>query len=223
MGGRDRISMVSIDCTGGRLGRTRGSLAALVASTVAAGLLIVGAPGAVAATCDGVQVACAIGDTGPGGGLVIYDAGSPQVWGRYLEVAPAGWSGSAEDPKAPWCAKGKRGYGRRLPVKTTIGSGAINTRIIIRACGRNSAAGLAGAYRGGGFKNWFLPSDDEIRAVLDARDSSVDALPLNVSFWSSSQESATWPFGSATCQGDGDACQNSFDGNGNRVRPVRAF
>ena len=32
--------------------------------------------------------ACSVGDRGPGGGTVFYDAGSAQTWGRYLEVAP---------------------------------------------------------------------------------------------------------------------------------------
>lgn len=38
-----------------------------------------------------------VGDTGPGGGIVFYDAGSAQPWGRYLEagpkLAPAEWCG----------------------------------------------------------------------------------------------------------------------------------
>ena len=29
---------------------------------------------------------CSVGDTGPGGGIVFYDAGSAQSWGRYIEV-----------------------------------------------------------------------------------------------------------------------------------------
>ena len=41
---------------------------------------------------------CAIGDIGPGGGTVFYDAGSQQPWGRYLEVAPSDW---ISNPNAP--------------------------------------------------------------------------------------------------------------------------
>ena len=36
-------------------------------------------------------VPCKKGAMGPGRGLVFYDAGSVQTWGRYLEVAPQNW------------------------------------------------------------------------------------------------------------------------------------
>jgi len=56
------------------------------------------APNAGARVCDGVTVPCTIGDTGPAGGIVFYDAGSTQPWGRYLEAAPPDW---AENPITP--------------------------------------------------------------------------------------------------------------------------
>lgn len=41
----------------------------------------------------GVAVPCAKNTVGPGG-VVFYDAGSPQSWGRFLEVAPWNWNPS---------------------------------------------------------------------------------------------------------------------------------
>ena len=43
-----------------------------------------------------------VGDTGPGNGIVFYDAGSNQAWGRFLEAAPQTWYGGSSDPSLPW-------------------------------------------------------------------------------------------------------------------------
>ena len=52
---------------------------------------------------------------------------------------------------------------------TGIGTGAANTTAIIAAQGpteTNYAAGLARAYAGGGFTDWFLPSKDELNLMF---------------------------------------------------------
>ncbi len=46
---------------------------------------------------------CAVGDVGPGGGTVFYDAGTTQSWGRYLEAAPTDYQVNDS------CAKKLRG------------------------------------------------------------------------------------------------------------------
>ncbi len=64
---------------------------------------------------------------------------------------------------------------------TAIGSGLSNTNAIITAQGASStnyAAGLARAYNGGGFNDWYLPSKDELRKLWENR--------LAIGGWSSS-------------------------------------
>lgn len=198
----------------------RSSRQLLAVAVLASVVVIAGAPSSAAATCDGVQVPCAIGDSGPGGGIVFYDAGSAQTWGRYLEFAPGGWSGSLRDPKAPWCDKGKRGYAKKLATMTVIGSGAANTKTIIRACGKSTAAGMAAAYSGGGKADWFLPSKDEMKAMI-ARPELLDGY---VSYsWTSSQDplEATYAIGFMLPENlPLDYANKSIK---ERVRPVRAF
>ncbi len=165
--------------------------------------------------------ACKFGDTGPGGGVVFFDAGSKQSWGRYLEVAPASWSGAASDPVATWCPEGKAGFTATVRTGTGIGSGAANTKAIIEACGSASAAGVAAAYRGGGKTDWYLPSKDEVNTLFRKR-AAVGGIPAK-SLWSSSQSShvATYAFGQLlVSEGRYIGSYKGYDG---MVRPIRAF
>lgn len=45
--------------------------------------------------------ACALGDTGPGGGVVVFDAGSKQAWGQYIELARQGWQDGTTGAETP--------------------------------------------------------------------------------------------------------------------------
>ena len=137
-------------------------------------------------------------DKGPGGGVVVYDAGARQEWGRYLEVAPAGWSGNPDDPKDLWCPTSSAAYEERITgQKASIGSGELNTKIIIAACGQSTAAGRAADYRGGGLDDWFLPSSGEIEFLYNMR-SEIGGFDMGSywstsSYWTSSQREKTKP------------------------------
>jgi len=100
---------------------------------------------------------CAVGDTGPGGGIVFYS-----VNGKYLEAAPAAWFGTATDTRTVW---GCSGSTYASAYATAIGTGKANTDQIVSNCGdptSNVAAKIARAYTGGGKSDWSLPSRDEL-------------------------------------------------------------
>lgn len=131
---------------------------------------------------------CKIGNTGPGGGIVFYDAGSQQSWGRYLEVSPKGWSGSTEDPEANWCPV--KSY---FSTRVEIGAGKSNTDLILKGC-QSGAAVVARSYKGGGKDDWFLPSKDELNELYKYAQSLPDRTLLATfstrnSYWTSSESS----------------------------------
>ena len=165
---------------------------------------------------------CRVGNTGPGGGIVFYDAGIRQSWGRYLEVAPKGWSGSAEDPEVNWCPV--KSY---FSTQIEIGTGKPNTDLVLAGC-QSGAAVIARSYKGGGKDDWFLPSKDELNELYKyARTAPGGTLLatffLGNAYWSSSESSdvfTIWTqyfdFGSQFNYWD---IPRSFG----MIRPVRAF
>jgi hypothetical protein len=103
---------------------------------------------------------CKVGNTGPGGGIIFYDEGSQQSWGRYLEFAPNGWSGGLDDPTARWCdTRDQLGAFRK-----EIGSGKSNTDLMLTAC-NSGAAVSARSYTGGSKSDWSLPSASELNEL----------------------------------------------------------
>ena len=163
---------------------------------------------------------CQVGDVGPGGGTVFYVAPQRAAWGQVLEVAPATWSGG-EDPEAPWCATAAART--RVNTYLGLGDGRSNSSAIVTACGEDSAAGRAQAYRGGGRDDWYLPSKDELDRLYRQR-ASVEGLAPTL-YWTSSDSSGA--------QDDPiNAWYQRFDTGSQyadrkvyryRVRPVRSF
>jgi len=119
---------------------------------------------------------CRVGDVGPGGGIVFYDAGSRQTWGRFMEVAPASCesSGLAFRPSAqrsviyPFTAGQSTPKVRRLLAKG-VGMGAVNTALIVQRFKQRVmyAARFADESTCNGLTDWFLPSKDELDLVYN--------------------------------------------------------
>jgi hypothetical protein len=168
---------------------------------------------------------CAIGDTGPGGGIVFYvrtpSAAAP--W-RYLEAAPNTWSGGVEDPQMKWCSN--TDYIKLLSDGSTpsspatfeaVGSGFRNTKMMLGSCSYG-AANFATSYNGGGKNDWFLPSTLEIY-YLHLQRVSVGGFAAG-RYWASNEASATYSFFMDFAGG----FYNSFEKTRSYyVRPVRAF
>ena len=158
-----------------------------------------------------------LGDIGPGGGFVFYDAGSTLSWGRYLEVAPVTWYGGASTPQLAWSANTTTLV---TGTSRTFGTGSANTTLIIA---QNSTAGYAAtasrAYNGGGYTDWFL-GDYGQHVQMWANKAYIGGYPSFPGYhWASSNTSATIA-DIFTINGG-----NTSSGKGalQYVRPIRAF
>jgi hypothetical protein len=171
-----------------------------------------------------------IGQIGPGGGKIFYESSTAFACGptlnlfcNYLEVAPEDWAASGS-PEVTVAWSGNTNTSVPGGTLVEIGTGYKNTLSIIA---QNSTAGraatVAQAYRGGGFSDWFLPSNNELESVRQA--SLLAAFSGDFTgnyYWSSSELSAT----SATARDFGDASydnENKTRSDGYRARPVRGF
>ena len=174
----------------------------------------------------------ALGDVGPGGGLVFLISG-----GLTYEMARKDWSGAGTpDAGASYC-DGSTGVSGAAG--TAVGTGAANTAAMAAsiACSSDAAAAVR-TYPGGGFTDWFLPSQDELNAMCNySRNPTTPPTGVctgsqdgtfstgtygfaSVAYWSSSQDTA----GAAWSQTLDSGSQYSDPKNYSlRVRPVRAF
>ena len=175
----------------------------------------------------------ALGDVGPGGGLVFLISGC-----LTYEMAPKTWSGSSSDdtPILVWCNNTTLDI--TGAVGTAIGTGSANTTAMQSPACPSGAGVSARDYRDGRFSDWFSPSKDELNAMCNysRNPSAPSTLPCtgvqNASFtggaygfasfiyWSSSQGHPSYAWSQYLNDGSQffDIKTNTFRG-----RPVRAF
>jgi hypothetical protein len=128
---------------------------------------------------------CAVGDTGPGGGIVFYvastnftstgsDCGTtcknleaaPTGWGNGITVAAGETTGtSTVDPQLAWCSD--ISTLRNATTKTAIGDGRLNTTNPNTGAGACTTGAIyhAELYAGNGKTDWHLPSKDELNEL----------------------------------------------------------
>ena len=160
------------------------------------------------------QQTFAIGDTGPGGGIV-FSVSADGTSG--LEAAPEDQSNAVQ-----WCNSFTDITGVENLSDLTISdpnSGAENTPLIMEACGESSAAGVAAAYEWpNGQTDGFLPNREELN-LLSNQQNVVDGFAVDF-YWSSSE----FDNFSAWFQTFNSGDQNIIVKNVTlRVRAVRAF
>jgi len=145
---------------------------------------------------------CNLGDTGPGGGTIFYDAGSTQSWGRYIEASPIDWytvaKGGNGTENVTWCSNTNYFI---TGLVDAIGYGLANKQTMAASCDlasgyKNTAPGMLwvtnggapGGYNGGGKTDWFLPSLSEMDALNNYSGGSL--LPQKY-YWIAENTNAT--------------------------------
>ena len=176
-----------------------------------------------------------MGDTGPGGGIVFYDAGAKQLWGRYLEAAPTDYQVSNARTSVEWGCY----YTLIGAIDTAIGTGKANTTAILSKCKTvGIAADVANKYSTStaAAGQWFLPSRDELNELckyaLNQTTGNTAEICSNSGtlrtgfaasyYWNSSEGDARSGGYQFFAYGNRSNSSN-YKGSAYYVRPVRAF
>jgi uncharacterized repeat protein (TIGR02543 family) len=185
---------------------------------------------------------CAVGDMGPGGGVVFY-VGQTNFYSlqsacytqcKYLEVAPEPGGG---DVSRTWSTGGNQRFGVDGADDDTVGGGASNTLDIKNQSGNTgdtTAAIYAFDYVNGGKTDWHLPSYFELNELCKyARQQTTGNTGVMCNSSGSLRSGfSTGSYWSSSENRDYGADAQSFD-NGSislenksewyQVRPIRAF
>jgi len=140
-----------------------------------------------------------IGNEGPAGGIIFYDKGFISDGWRYLEAAPAG-----TDFNARWGAYESDVSG----TGTAVGSGKRNTQLIVNKFKQlgeyERAAQICISMEINGYKDWFLPSKDELDLVYRNLKMKKLSKFKNGPYWTSSQYNSNFVWSQGFHDGDGE-------------------
>jgi len=155
------------------------------------------------------------------GGIVVYilqqgDAGYNASVQHGLIAAPSDQSSGIQWYNGSYTVTGATG--------TSIGTGLANTNTIIASQGAtatNYAAGIARAYRGGGYSDWYLPSKDELNKLWINRTAIGLSSGISGYYWSSSEFDVNSAWFQYLVDGSQSAFYNKYSTSS--VRAVRSF
>jgi hypothetical protein len=160
----------------------------------------------------------AVGDTGPAGGIVFFDKGVYTDGWRYLEAAPSDidYLGSTM-----W-----QWGDTYIETSTNGGTGKANTQRIVAALEEkgetNRAAQLCAALDVNGYRDWFLPSKNELNWMyVNLKTEGLGGFGEGW-YWSSSQYRSIYDLHWAQRFSDGSQ-SNGTNNSTCSVRAVRAF
>jgi hypothetical protein len=129
-----------------------------------------------------------IGDSFQGGVIFYFLAPGQKInQGRpdsisYDPLVQHGLIAATEDQaKSVWA--NDKNYSK-ISTENGLGMGLKNTENIILSLGKTYAAGIANTHNGGGYSDWYLPSRDELKILLENR-VAVGNFTTMLTYWSS--------------------------------------
>lgn len=171
---------------------------------------------------------CAVGDVGPGGGIVFITPSTAGGNGRFFEAAPFTWAGVDDlSTNATYCSNHNLNIGS---TNVGIGWGETNTNLAKSAClgGAVTLVNNFNQSNSTGYSNWFIPSTNELIELAKVRN-QVGLLQLGnkwtvgrYGYWSSTESSASVQASLVTSSWN-MGLTNKNDATNNLVRPVRMF
>lgn len=169
---------------------------------------------------------CVVGAIGPGGGYVFFvDYHNAYSGFDYLELSPAHWYGTTEDPDLPWCNVSTvidpTNSVAPFYYSRSVGMGLANTNLMLANCTSGAAVAAhnyTSTYRGVSYSDYFLPSLGELMIM----DESIIGLGevSAADYWSSSEVNDTQAFAQDFFTGVVDLYLKS---SSRKTAPVRRF